>query len=121
RLNTGPSGKTSMSAVDIRPSSADDDALRSLSLKLRDAPFVAADDSPAFFAASASDCAGAGHAGVATSSTTIATVRLIRGVILFITIGALRRSAQIRDFTRVPSVARPAHPARRQAFSAELI
>src|SRR6476660_3603871 len=89
RLNTGPSGKTSMSFA-IRPSSVDDDAFRSLSLKVRDAPLVAADDSPAFFAASASDCACAGHPGMATNNHATATDQVIREFILFLSIGALR-------------------------------
>src|SRR5262245_42260315 len=61
RLNAGPALAISSAAaaVEIRPSPVDDDAFKSLSVKVRDGPVDEDEDSPALFAASASDCAPA--------------------------------------------------------------
>src|SRR6185369_2556686 len=72
---------------------------RSLSEKLREGAFAADDDSPAFFAASASVCAPArdANAAISTSSTNHEPGR--RGLILFMNIGGSRPAPKVQRCT----------------------
>src|SRR5262245_51914438 len=98
RLNTGPGGAPSSAspAGVINPSSVDAD-LRSLSVKVREGPFGEDEDSLAFLAASASDCAPTDAVThVMASSTKKLTDRNIREAILFWNIGTSPESAHLR-------------------------
>src|SRR5262245_55578145 len=106
RLNTGPRGTISSAsaAVEIRPSSVDDDAFKSLSVKVRDGPVDEDEDedSLALFAASASDCALADQLTkvVATIANRPAD-RSIREVILFRNIGTWSNAAKCSNCSRL--------------------
>src|SRR5215831_11232941 len=98
RLNTGPGGTRSSAspAVAIKPSSVDD-ALRSLSVNVREVGFDGDDDSLAFRAASASDCAPADPVThVMASSANRLTDRNIREAILFWNIGTSPNFTHLR-------------------------
>src|SRR6478736_5693691 len=99
RLNTGPGGTRSSAspAVAIKPSSVDD-ALRSLSVNVREVGVDDDEDSLAFLAASASDCAPAGRVTqIMASSANRLTDRNIRETILFWNIGTSPTSAHLRE------------------------
>src|SRR5262249_41603447 len=101
---SGPGGALSSAspAGAIRPSSVDD-ALRSLSVNVREVGFDDDADSLAFLAASASDCAPTDPVThVMASSANRLADRNIREVILFWNIGTSANSAECSNCSRLP-------------------